>query len=125
MRAVLTLTASGRTLASTDLIRARELSAVGLDLRSGRMTAEQGQALWQAPDREQIRGKRDRALLGPPARVRTWSPRTRQADLRSPPATGRVLGNRGPLRKGWSRSNRTIPVPDWVHGLLEDDGRGR
>ena len=27
------------------------------------LTAEQGQALWQAPDREQLKGKRDRALL--------------------------------------------------------------
>src|SRR6201988_2122249 len=27
------------------------------------LTAEQGQALWQAPDRERLKGKRDRALL--------------------------------------------------------------
>src|SRR5262249_39064801 len=27
------------------------------------LTVEQGQALWQAPDRAQIKGKRDRALL--------------------------------------------------------------
>jgi site-specific recombinase XerD len=27
------------------------------------LTAEQGYALWQAPDREQVKGKRDRALL--------------------------------------------------------------
>lgn len=27
------------------------------------LTAEQGQPLWQAPDREQLKGKRDRALL--------------------------------------------------------------
>src|SRR6516165_8711084 len=27
------------------------------------LTSEQGQALWEAPDREQIKGKRDRALL--------------------------------------------------------------
>ena len=27
------------------------------------MTAEQGQALWQAPNGEQMKGKRDRALL--------------------------------------------------------------
>src|ERR1700709_103160 len=28
------------------------------------VTAHQGQALWQAPDHERIKGKRDRALLG-------------------------------------------------------------
>ena len=27
------------------------------------LTAEQGQALWQAPDHQQLKGKRDRALL--------------------------------------------------------------
>src|SRR5437764_8831084 len=27
------------------------------------LTAEQGQALWQAPNQEQMKGKRDRALL--------------------------------------------------------------
>src|SRR5437867_6400834 len=27
------------------------------------LTAEQGQALWQAPDRDRLKGKRDRALL--------------------------------------------------------------
>ena len=27
------------------------------------LTAEQGQALWQAPDRQRLKGKRDRALL--------------------------------------------------------------
>jgi site-specific recombinase XerD len=27
------------------------------------LTAKQGQALWQAPDRERLKGKRDRALL--------------------------------------------------------------
>jgi hypothetical protein len=27
------------------------------------LTAEQGNALWQAPDRQRLKGKRDRALL--------------------------------------------------------------
>jgi site-specific recombinase XerD len=27
------------------------------------LTAEQGQALWQAPDHQRLKGKRDRALL--------------------------------------------------------------
>src|SRR5947209_2919603 len=29
------------------------------------LTAEQGQALWQAPDHQRLKGKRDRALLAP------------------------------------------------------------
>ena len=29
------------------------------------LTAEQGQALWQAPDRQLVKGKRDRAILAP------------------------------------------------------------
>src|SRR5207248_3054474 len=36
-----------------------------LGIRLGNwLTAEQAHALWQAPDREQVKGKRDRALLG-------------------------------------------------------------
>lgn len=35
-----------------------------LGMRLGnRLTAEQGHALWQAPDRQGLKGKRDRALL--------------------------------------------------------------
>jgi site-specific recombinase XerD len=35
-----------------------------LGIRLGnRLTAEQGNALWQAPDRQRLKGKRDRALL--------------------------------------------------------------
>ena len=35
-----------------------------LGIRLGNwLTAEQGNALWQAPDRQRLKGKRDRALL--------------------------------------------------------------
>jgi site-specific recombinase XerD len=35
-----------------------------LGMRLGNwLTAEQGHALWQAPDRHRLKGKRDRALL--------------------------------------------------------------
>jgi len=34
------------------------------------LTAEQGQALWQAPDHQRPKGKRDRALARIAARVR-------------------------------------------------------
>jgi site-specific recombinase XerD len=43
------------------------------------LTADQGQDLWQAPDRERMKGKRDRALL---AVLLAWTTaaRTRRSD---------------------------------------------
>jgi len=42
--------------------RVRAVKKLGVRL-GNRLTPEQGKALWQAPDRERLRGKRDRALL--------------------------------------------------------------
>src|SRR6266478_2129081 len=42
--------------------RVKGLKKLGIRLGNW-LTAEQAQALWQAPDREQVKGKRDRALL--------------------------------------------------------------
>src|SRR5881628_1035970 len=68
-----------------------------LGLRLGNwLSAEQGQTLWQAPDRERIKGKRDRALLAVTACLWTPSPRTRRAECRPPSAARRTLGNRRP-----------------------------
>jgi site-specific recombinase XerD len=53
-------------LLSADLAagRRRVKGVKKLGVRLGNwLTAEQGQALWQAPDRERLRGRRDRALL--------------------------------------------------------------
>ena len=82
------------------------------------LTAEQGQALWQAPNQEQMKGKRDRALLAsPPACMRTPAARARQLDRGPSPATRRALGNRGPARKGWSRSDHSRPgLGAWPFG---------
>jgi site-specific recombinase XerD len=58
--------AADRGLLSADLAAAiRRVKGVEkLGLRLGNwLSAEQGQALWRAPDREQIKGKRDRTLL--------------------------------------------------------------
>src|SRR4030081_3783335 len=53
-------------LVSADLAagirRVKGVKKLGLRLGNW-LSAEQGQALWQAPDRERMKGKRDRALL--------------------------------------------------------------
>jgi hypothetical protein len=52
-----------------------------LGIRLGNwLTAEQGNALWQAPDRQRLKGKRDRALLA----LLALRPGKRQLDLRRP-----------------------------------------
>jgi len=80
------------------------------------LTAEQGQALWQAPNQEQMKGKRDRALL-----ALLLACGLRRHELAS--LTGAHLQQR---EEHWaivdlSGKNghvRTIPVPDWVHDLF-------
>jgi hypothetical protein len=42
--------------------RVKGVKKLGIRL-GNRLTAEQGHALWQAPDRQRLKGKRDRALL--------------------------------------------------------------
>jgi site-specific recombinase XerD len=42
--------------------RVKGVKKLGIRLGNG-LTAEQGNALWQAPDRHRLKGKRDRALL--------------------------------------------------------------
>jgi len=42
--------------------RVKSVKKLGIRLGNW-LTAEQGQALWQAPDRQRLKGKRDRALL--------------------------------------------------------------
>jgi site-specific recombinase XerD len=82
------------------------------------LTAEQGQALWQAPDREQMKGKRDRALLA----------LLLACGLRRHELAGLTVGHLQQREGHWAIVDlrgkaghvRTIPVPDWVHGLLDD-----
>jgi site-specific recombinase XerD len=90
-----------------------------LGLRLGNwLSAEQGQALWQAPDRERIKGKRDRALLAV----------LLACGLRRHELAGLTVGHFQQREGHWAIVDlrgkdghvRTIPVPDWVHGLLDD-----
>src|SRR5579863_1995790 len=77
------------------------------------LTAEQGITLWQAPDRERLKGKRDRALLS--VLLACGLPRHEVADL----AVDHLQQREG----HWAIVNlsgkgghvRTAPVPDWVY----------
>ena len=89
-----------------------------LGIRLGNwLTAEQGRVLWQAPDIEQIKGKRDRAIL---ALLLACGLRRRElAKLRLRDLEQRegrwaivdLVGKGGHIR--------TIPIPDWVREQLE------
>src|SRR6266446_217608 len=81
------------------------------------LTAEQGHALWQAPDRQCLKGKRNRALL---ALLLACGLRRHEAVALSLDnlqqreehcAIVDLLGKGGHVR--------TVPVPDWVRSELE------
>ena len=90
-----------------------------LGIRLGNwLTAEQAHALWQAPDSEQVKGKRDRALL-----ALLLACGLRRHEL-AKPSFGHLQQREGPWAivdlRGKAGHVRTIPVPDWVYGLLND-----
>jgi site-specific recombinase XerD len=82
------------------------------------LSAEQGQALWHAPDGEQVKGKRDRALLA--LRLACGLRRHELAGL----TVGHLQQSEGHWAivdlRGKGGHVRTVPVPDWVHGLLDN-----
>ena len=73
------------------------------------LTADQGQKLWQAPDKTRLKGKRDRALL---ALLLACGLRRHQAvtlTFGSSPAAGRSLGHSRLGRQGGARANCPCP----------------
>ncbi len=82
------------------------------------LTAEQSQALWQAPDAERLKGKRDRALLA--VLLACGLRRHETVELTFEHLQQReehwaivdLIGKSGHIR--------TIPLPGWVRQLLDD-----
>lgn len=82
------------------------------------LTADQGKALWQAPDTQRLKGKRDRALLAlllacGLRRREVTTLRLRDLEQREGHwAIVDMIGKGGHIR--------TVPIPDWVRERLED-----
>src|ERR1700731_2069869 len=82
------------------------------------LTTEQSNALWQAPDHQRLKGKRDRALL---ALLLAYG-------LRRHEAVALRLDHLQQLEEHWAIVDligkgghvRTVPVPDWVRTELDD-----
>src|SRR5437764_13151860 len=96
--------------------RVKGVKKLGIGLGNW-LTAEQGNALWQAPDRQRLKGKRDRALLA----------LLLACGLRRHEALALTLDHLQPREGRWAivalggkvGHIRTVPVPDWVRAELE------
>ena len=101
---------------AADIRRVKGVKKLGVRLGNW-LTAEQGQALWQAPDRERLKGKRDRALLA----------LLLACGLRRHEAVALTLDHLQQREEHWTIVDlmgkgghvRTVPVPDWVKSELE------
>jgi site-specific recombinase XerD len=82
------------------------------------LSAEQGQALWQATNRERMKGKRDRALL---AVLLACGLRRRELASLTFGHLHQREGHWAIVDLGGKAGHvRIIPVPDWVHDLLNE-----
>src|ERR1700730_18248369 len=97
--------------------RVKGVKKVGVRLGNW-LTAEQGQALWQAPDAQRLKGKRDRALLA----------LLLACGLRRHEAVTLTLDHLQQREAHWAIVDligkggrvRTVPLPDWVGSELEE-----
>src|SRR5881628_66430 len=96
--------------------RVKGVKKIGVRLGNW-LTAEQGHALWQAPDHQQLKRKRDRALLA----------LLLACGLRRHEAVALRLDHLQQREEHWaivdlvgkSGHVRTVPVPDWVKAAVD------
>jgi site-specific recombinase XerD len=82
------------------------------------LTSEQGNALWQAPNPDRLRGRRDRALL---ATLLACGLRRHEIAKLTIDQLQQREGHWAIIDLvGKGRHMRTIPMPDWVYQLLKD-----
>jgi integrase len=82
------------------------------------LTVEQAHSLWQAPDGQHLKGKRDRALLA----------LLLACGLRRHEAVGLRIDDLQQREEHWAIVDlvgkaghvRTVPIPDWVKGQLDE-----
>src|SRR6266566_90016 len=82
------------------------------------LTVEQAHSLWQAPDSQALKGKRDRALLA----------LLLACGLRRHEAVGLRIDDLQEREEHWAIVDlvgkaghvRTVPIPDWVKGQLDE-----
>ena len=97
--------------------RVKGVKKIGVRLGNW-LTAEQGHALWHAPDHQRLKGKRDRALLA----------LLLACGLRRHEAVALRLEDLQQREEHWAIVDmvgkgghiRTVPVPDWVRNELNE-----
>jgi site-specific recombinase XerD len=97
--------------------RVKGVKKIGVRLGNW-LTAEQGHALWHAPDHQRLKGKRDRALLA----------LLLACGLRRHEAVALRLDDLQQREEHWAIVDmvgkgghiRTVPVPDWVRNELNE-----
>lgn len=97
--------------------RVKGVKKIGVRLEN-RLTPEQRQRLWNAPDSQLLKGKRDRALLAVLLACGLRGHEAVNLDLAHIQQREDSLGHRRPERQG--RPHQTVPMPGWVKAVLDE-----